>query len=435
MPTLRQDRVECRLNRLLLDLPEDRFRAWRLHLQLSATAAGLRRATVPVALATRPWWLPEATLRNLHRAARRVESVLQRLPWLRRHDPRVRSLLPLGDEESRWLERYAQPAGRDALFTRLDARLGADGFVFLGLHGPGAGGVTESAAAAAAMAEVLPEIAPDLPLRHLSDARDLLAAELRSRAFARRRPRVALLEDHASLVEHLEARGFTAEVAHPAELREGADGAVLLHGRPVDAVFRDQGLRRLAAMQDRLDGLRRAFERGLVVPGTSSDLDGKATFELLSSPEFEPFLRDDEVEACRKHVAWTRLLTERRTTGRRDEPIDLPRYALRHREDLVLKPDRSGTGEDVIVGPFVSQADWEQAVSRALEQPGGSVVQSYQTLAREEFAEPGGGLQERYLAAGVFATAHGLAIVGHAGAEPVVDLGRGAGVVPVMVQP
>lgn len=358
------------------------------------------------ALSGPPWLVPEPVLRELHRSARCVESVAERLPWLRRHDPRVRALLPLGDAESQWLERYAHPAGRNSLLTRLDARLGHDGaFVFLEANG--------------------------LAIRSVgwADAWELLVAELQTRAFGRRHPHVALLGPLEDLAQNLRTHGFTAQLAHPAELQVTREGGILLEGRPVDVVLRDLALRELAAIEAEhgpLGGLRAAFERGLVLPGTPADLDSKGTFELLSSPDFEPFLRDDELEACRKHVAWTRLLTERRTTGRRDEAIDLPRYALRHRDELVLKPDRASGGEGVVLGPLVAQATWERAVHEALATSGEWVVQSFQPPVQAD---------SRYLVAGVFATAQGLAILGSSSASPVVSPTRGATVVPVAMPP
>lgn len=375
---------------------------------------GLRPRPLPSQPTGCAWLVPEPVLRDIHHAARCVETVLERLPWLRRHDPRVRDLLALGEEESKWLERYAHPPGRNSLLTRLDARLGHDGaFVFLEANGV--------AAASLAWAEPFPP---------LCDARELLVSELQARAFARPHPHVALLGDLEDLAEYLRARGFTARVAEPEELQEGLDGEILLHGRAVDVVLRDLELRELVALEasrGRLAGLRAAFERGLVIPGTPGDLDCKATFELMSSPEFEPFVRDQELEACRRHVAWTRLLTERRTTGRRDEPIDLPRYVLRRREELVLKPDRASGGEGVVLGPLVSQKSWEAAVETALQAEGAWVVQSYQAPVQAGFVQD----QTRYLAAGVFATVHGLAILGSASATPVVSPRSGAAVVPV----
>lgn len=448
-----QERLDQHLNRLLLALPTDRFRAWRTHLARSAMARGLWRedagARAPLPLASRPWLLPEPELRELYGAARCVNAVLGRMHWMRRQDPRVREILPLAEAEADWLERYADPPGRATLFTRLDARMGP--LVFLEANGVGTGGITYSAAAEVAMARHLPKVAPGLPIQRLADARELLQAELRARAFGRRHPHVALVEDRAlyalggevgRLAEYLRGRGLTAEVAHPTELQATPEGGVLLGGRPVDVVFRFLELRELAALEDRegrLEGLRAAFRRGLVVPGASADLDSKATFELMSSPEFEPWIRREELEACRRHVAWTRLLGERRTTGRRDESIDLLRYVLRRREELVLKPDRALGGEGVVLGPFVSQPEWERAVARALRERGGWVVQSYQPVGQEEFPEPGAEgepeLVPRYLTAGVFATARGLAVFGGYSSDPVVNVMRQGGVVPVMMAP
>lgn len=433
----------------VMALPPSALREWKESLERSALAEGLWRldegARAPVPVATRPWFLPEACLPELHRATRRVQGILARLSCMRQHDPRLRELLPLPEDEEDWL-RYADHPTRRPLFPRLDLRLGAEGFVFLEVNGVGPSGITWSAAAENAMSRHLVQLAPRLRSLRLSDARDLLADEIRTRAFVRHMPRVALLDELPSdettrLAGHLGEYGFEAAVVHPAELETGREGGIRWQGRPVDAVFRLLGLGRLAALErthGRLEGLRAAFARGLVLPGANGDLDSKATFEVMTSPEFEPWLRDEEVEVCRQHVAWTRLLTGRRTTGRRDEPIDLPTYALERREELVLKPNRSRGGDGVVLGPRVTRSRWEQAVEEALRVPGTFVLQSFHEAVQEDFPEigPAGApiLQRRHLVAGVFATARGMALFGRSSPDPVVNLTRGGAVVPVLAE-
>lgn len=83
--------------------------------------------------------------------------------------------------------------------------------------------------------------------------------------------------------------------------------------------------------------------------------------ELADGARLDP----DEISLVRRFVPWTRTVrsgpVER--AGRR---FSLPEYVAANREELVLKPARSGQGHGVTVGAGTSRDDWHRTLRTAL---------------------------------------------------------------------
>src|SRR5205085_2847520 len=113
--------------------------------------------------------------------------------------------------------------------------------------------------------------------------------------------------------------------------------------------------------------MRTLFRQNRVVSSISAELDQKSIFELFTDPVLaERLFTVEERQVMRRHVLWTRLLAPRFTTSPQGERIDLPEWARRERESLVLKPNRSYGGDGVVVGHTVDQGTWESTLDRAL---------------------------------------------------------------------
>ena len=139
----------------------------------------------------------------------------------------------------------------------------------------------------------------------------------------------------------------------------------------IDVVYRDYELRELIALEKEigrpLDAMRLLFRQNRVVSSIVGDFDHKSAFEILTDPELsEQYFGADDRRLFRRHVLWTRLLADRRTTLPHDKEGDLLEYARRNRELLVLKPNRAYGGTGVMLGPATEQAEWEQALQKAV---------------------------------------------------------------------
>jgi carboxypeptidase Taq len=119
----------------------------------------------------------------------------------------------------------------------------------------------------------------------------------------------------------------------------------------------------------------------------------------------------------------------------------LPEFIRTHREELVLKPNRSYGGTGVHLGAGVSQSEWEQLLNEALARqhdPYESwVVQSVAILPVHLFPvldEHGRRHDEPFYAVMGFApTDHGLGIVCRVSQKQVVNVAQHGGLAPVLV--
>jgi uncharacterized circularly permuted ATP-grasp superfamily protein len=156
---------------------------------------------------------------------------------------------------------------------------------------------------------------------------------------------------------------------------------------------------------------------------------------LLTRPEFARHFTLRQRQLFRKHILWTRLLWPRRTTDPKGRWIDLTAYARRNRGSLLLKPNRMYGGEGVVFGRSVSQRVWENHLERVLRRPSTHVIQQAARVRSEMFpvASPDGRicLEPFYVVTGFAATPDGLAVLGRASKESVVNVSRKGGLISI----
>ncbi|WP_051871333.1 hypothetical protein [Streptomyces sclerotialus] len=156
------------------------------------------------------------------------------------------------------------------------------------------------------------------------------------------------------------------------ELRADDAGRLSLDGRPVDAVFR------LFLALDLPPGpgraaLIRAVQADRVRMHTSEAtwlLTDKTTLAWLWADR--PLLPAADRELIERYVPWTALLG-----GEDAGAAAAVRDALDRRAELVLKPAGGYGGSGVVLGPAVSDPEWQAAVRRAWEGDEPHVVQRF----------------------------------------------------------
>lgn len=388
--------------------------------------------------------------RNLVTATRVVHRALSTLPGLTAERPEARSLLCLTPAEHSWLEQH--PNSDTRIFCRLDALLPVDSQtpLFIETNVVGIAGMTYAPAAAHGFFEEFskwfPEEAGRLNLKHLEDPRRLLWQELRAQVGGGNGLRVGLLDDltlykwggeMGRLADYLTAYGHHAFVVDPRELEWTRETLRTGRGEQLDVLYRFLELQELAEIdaQHPLKALKQAFDHGLVLPSVNGDLDQKSTFELLTNEEFGSHFPLRHQRLLRKHVLWTRLLSERYTSDPEGKRIDLPDYASRERTGLVLKPNRGYGGHGVMLGPLTSQSDWEQAVQEGV---GTHVVQRLAPPVRDNLLLTSSSdvkLRDCYITLGLFPGRSGLAGLGRFCESEVVNISQKGGVVPFLTVP
>jgi hypothetical protein len=228
--------------------------------------------------------------------------------------------------------------------------------------------------------------------------------------------------------------------ADPRELTQHK-GEVYYEGDKIDLVYRDY------AVSDLID-LRAAgvdvgpmltlFQQNRVISSITAELDQKSCWEVLTDPQFtQKYFSADERQIFRRHILWTRILSDRRTQlsdGRED---DLLEYVRREHESLVLKPNRSYGGQGIVIGHLLERAEWESAIDRALADSERWVVQQLASIPVSEFPVIGPDGQVHvepfYTVMGFSPTKYGVAILGRASQKQVVNVAQRGGMCAVLI--
>src|SRR5262249_29249902 len=142
-----------------------------------------------------------------------------------------------------------------------------------------------------------------------------------------------------------------------------------------------------------------------------------------------------------RHVLWTRIVADRKTTLPQDNEGDLLEYARTHREQLVLKPNRGYGGKGVVIGTSTEQGEREEMINDPAAQtddPEHSwVVQTATRIPVYEFpvVGPDGRVfgEPYYTVMGFAATEDGLGNLCRVSQKQVVNVAQRGGVAAVLV--
>jgi Glutathionylspermidine synthase preATP-grasp len=252
------------------------------------------------------------------------------------------------------------------------------------------------------------------PVEHLAETLRKLASPLA----AGRDPAVAMLQlrrlppdsddylGRLSLRHVLRRLGIDARLGFLDEAEE-RDGRLYLAGGRVDVVLRlfagyemlaEPGGRQLA------EPVLRAADQGGVVlwtPLSSLLFMNKRCLALLSDPRHHDRFSADELAVIDRVVPWTRCLD-----ASTDE-ASLARWR-REKDNLVIKPSFSHSGEGFVAGWLSTEQEWAQALVSAARI--GAVVQRRLVPHQEPAVNPDTGQLEHWHAAwGMFVTPDGLA--------------------------
>lgn len=410
-------------------------------------------------IALKPWVMTSAQLLFFHRVAWQLADALLRLAHLYGRVPAVREVLPFGPAKEEWMRLAAHPSARPlAVIGRLDSTALYDradwraSFRMLEPNAVGVGGVhyapTGCSIAMAVVGDLLTQALPGRAITATPDPRQLLAEELAAVA-RRRRVRlrtVALIEntdyttgtdEFRELAASLIKRGLNAVVADPRDLR-------LIRGRlhaghtPVDLLYRDSELAEFVQMESRgrkLTALRQAVREGRLISGLTWEFDQKSAWEIFTDARYAGYFTAEQRRLFRDHVLWTRLVREARVFDPSGRQVDLLAFIRRHKQRLVLKPNTLFGGEGVVIGPTVSQREWERHLHTALRGRERYVVQELARIAVDNVPSLGDGharWQEKSVVSGFFFSSSGIGLVGRFSGLPVVNVSRGGGLVPAL---
>jgi uncharacterized circularly permuted ATP-grasp superfamily protein len=189
------------------------------------------------------------------------------------------------------------------------------------------------------------------------------------------------------LQAHFEERGVPTLVADPRDV-EFKGGRLVAQGRRIDLLYRRVLINDVVARPSECDGLVQAYAAGAVCMAnafTCKIPHKKAFFAVLTDDGNAALFSLAEHELIRRHIPWTRLLADVKTT-RDGESFALVDYARRRRNDFVLKPNDEYGGTGVLLGWETSEREWDSAIERALaDRTRVWVVQERIAIRREVF--------------------------------------------------
>lgn len=421
---------------------------------------------IPVMM--RPTGVLPDQLGYMHFVALTLINALKRLPDFYIQDFAVRKVVPLSPPEEKWLWDNWGPDHREnnPVFGRLDAvvdltsPMWKDSLQFMEPNLSGVGGIHLIPSCEQMLAEaVLPVLQrhdPHLRLEPGQDLRELFMQEVLDHleALGRGGGNICFVEpkysgdgpvEQAALAEYYRLEhGLSMMHADPSELYL-LDGEVLYNGRRVDVIYRDYEIRDL--LEEEAEGvdigpMRALFRGNRVVSSLAGDFDHKSCWEILTDPAFTSrYFSAEERQVFRRHVLWTRVLTDRKTTLANGEIVNLLDYVRREHDLLVLKPNRSYGGDRVVIGSTVTQAEWETAVQEAVTtaEKGEEewVVQRVARIPVYEFpvvaADGHMSLEPFYTVFGLAPTKYGLALLGRASQKMVVNVAQRGGLCSALI--
>lgn len=347
----------------------------------------------------RPLFLEPADVARVTRVAEALWRVGERVAAAALGDPALMDAVALTDDERR-LVAMDPGYGTASTASRLDGFLLPDGLAFAeyNAESPAGLGYTERLSALFAGLPVMDRFKQQFT----ADAFALVPALLDALLASYREwggtadPPVVLIVDFRGvptwsefeiLASAFEALGVPTVVCDPRELLF-ENGSLVARGRRIDLVYRRLLINDIVAQPDECSAMVEAYRRGAVCMANTFRCKvphKKAFFAVLTSDEHAPLFTADEHELIRRHVPWTRLLEERRTTVE-GVVVDLLEHVRRHREEFVIKPNDEYGGTGVVLGWEAREASWTAALERGISGTEGAwVVQRRIPVRREAF--------------------------------------------------
>jgi len=442
----------------------------RLRIDAAANAIVYERDGVeePVRIMLRPLLAMPEQLSYVDHVCLKLAEALKRLPALYLEHEDVRKVLAITPAEDQWLRDIWTPQHHNLnpMYGRLDAvcdftsAAWQESLLFLEPNLSGVGGIHYAPLAEElVMRDVVPTLLaqdPELDIELPRDQRELFLQVLidHARAIGRDTCRLCLVEpkyDHngpneqSVLKQHFSERhGMVIVHADPTELRIEGD-EVYYEDVQIDVAYRDYATIDLVALELELgrplDAMRLLFRQNRIVSSMVGDFDHKSCWELMTDESIASRLfTAEERRLFRRHVLWTRIVSERRTTLPHGKEGNLLDFARGNRERLVLKPNRGYGGKGVTLGSATEQSEWDQMIQEAAASSTDPVkswvIQSVARLPVHEFpvVGPGGTVFEEpfYSVMGFATTENGLGTMCRVSQKQVVNVAQHGGLAVVL---
>jgi uncharacterized circularly permuted ATP-grasp superfamily protein len=347
----------------------------------------------------RPFFLSPEDEQRVRIVAETMVELGERVANAALGDPSLLGQFHLREEELR-LVRLGKTAGPASTASRLDAFLLPDSLKFAEYNGesPAGAGYTETLAEIFRELPVMKEFTTAFQIHSYPLSAKLLDALVMSYidwGGTSKRPQMLITDwrevptwtEFEILQERFEKMGVPVELADPRDLH--FDGKQLTaNGKKIDLVYRRVLMNDIVGRAAECKPLVDAVAANVVCMANHFRCKiphVKAFFAVLTDERNDGLFSFAERELIRKHVPWTRVVADVRTSHY-GKPVELLEFLRAERQNLVLKPSDEYGGSGVTLGWETSEAQWDACIEKAIESTQGCwIVQERIPIRREVF--------------------------------------------------
>lgn len=338
---------------------------------------------MPITLS--PLFLTQRVVHLIADVAEQLDKILDKVVRAYFEDEEVRSYYPYPDIPKEWIEwepGYSKPTNlsrHDAIYTKGKELK----FIEFNTDNPGARGWYDTWEQIfrdhSSYRDFIAKFAPPSERRLLKGVQETLLTCYKEWGGQKSNPRVALVSfkefmvgsDDEIVRDYLIEQGLEANFVDPRDF-EYRNGALYSGNVPFDIAnltLRCTYFKRFPSeMQDFLNAIR---DRKICCVNHFRAIIAahKQTLAFLTNEDHHHYFTPEEVECIKKYLPWTRKMDETVTISKEGTDIALQEYAIKHQEELVLKPSAGAGGYEVHVGKTTPKDKWMEVIQEAIGCP------------------------------------------------------------------
>ncbi len=185
--------------------------------------------------------------------------------------------------------------------------------------------------------------------------------------------------------DYFQENGYNSIICSPDELE--FDGKRLVYkGVNIDIVYKRLLVNEYIPIINQYPALLDAYRAGaicMVNNFRSKLVHKKAIFAVLTNERYAHLFNENELEAIKAHVPWTRIFRDEKTEYQ-GQAINLVNFTGQNSNKLVLKPNDDYGGHGIYIGWNSNETEWTEAIKIALEN-GDYLVQERVQTSKELF--------------------------------------------------
>lgn len=170
------------------------------------------------------------------------------------------------------------------------------------------------------------------------------------------------------LKDYFESQGFQTLVTNPYELEY--DGKILrVEDFEIDIFYKRVIIHEFLETFDEDHPFTQAYLDGNICMANNFRVKiphKKTSFAIATDEKYAQIFTNEQREMIRKHIPWTRVVRDSRTTFEGKE-IELLEFLRRERERFILKPHDDYGGHGIEIGWEISASQWDDVLENALK--------------------------------------------------------------------